>query len=75
MATALVLELERNPLERLERQWCRATVAVARAQQRYQDLQRFENADEKVEARAWLRLWKAEQRKRDVLVAMDALED
>lgn len=71
---ALALTLDRDPLTRLERQWSRATVAVARAQRRYQDLQGRESADEKVEARAWLRLWKAEQRKRQVLAALDALE-
>ncbi len=71
---ALAIEFDLNPLARLERQWCRATVAVARAQQRYQDLQHRANADEKTQARAWLRLWKAERRKREVLAALDALE-
>jgi hypothetical protein len=70
----LALEFDRDPMSRLERQWKHATVAAARAQRAYQDLQRSAPADERVEARAWLRLWKAERRKADVLVALDALE-
>jgi hypothetical protein len=70
----LALELDRDPMTRLEQQWKQATVAAARAQRAYQDLQRSAPADERVEARAWLRLWKAERRKADVLIALDALE-
>jgi len=72
---AMALDLDRDPLATLERRWSRATVAVARAQAHYQNLQNTADADEKTEARAWLRLWKAEQRKRTILIAMDALVD
>jgi hypothetical protein len=51
-----------------------ATVAVARAQRRYQDLQQLADADEEREIRAWLRLWRAELRKREILAALRALE-
>ncbi|HZF17471.1 MAG TPA: hypothetical protein VE046_16175 [Steroidobacteraceae bacterium] len=71
---ALALEFAPELHVRLEKQWTRATVAVARAQRRYQDLQYHAHPDERIEARAWLRLWKAEQRKREVLAALDALE-
>jgi hypothetical protein len=70
----LVMELEHDPMAWLERQWMEATVAAARAQREYQDVQQSAPADERVEARAWLRLWKAERRKADVLVALDALD-
>jgi hypothetical protein len=71
---AVAMELDRDPLAKLERQWTKATVAAARAQRAYQDLQVSADADEKVEARVWLRLWKAERRKCEVLAAMDALD-
>jgi hypothetical protein len=71
---ALALESDRDPMTLLERQWTEATVAAARAQREYQDLQRSAPVDERVEARAWLRLWKAERRKADVLVALHALD-
>jgi hypothetical protein len=70
----LALEFAQDPMALLERQWMEATIAAARAQREYQDLQRSAPADERVEARAWLRLWKAERRKADVLVALDALD-
>jgi hypothetical protein len=72
---AVTLHLDRDPLARLERRWRGATVAVARAQARYQELQHAADADEKTEARAWLRLWKAERRQRTILIAMDGLID
>lgn len=73
MATAV--DLNRDPLAILEKRWGRATVAVARAQAHYQNLRYAAGADERSEARAWLRLWKAERRKRTILIAMDALAD
>lgn len=73
MTTAV--DLKGDPLAKLERRWSRATVAVARAQAHYQNLQYAAEADEKSEARAWLRLWKAERHKRTILIALDALAD
>jgi len=72
---APALNFDRDPMATLEKRWSRATVAVARAQAHYQNLQHTADADEKTEARAWLRLWKAERRKRTILVAMDTLAD
>jgi hypothetical protein len=71
---AAALELDSDRLVVLERQWTEATVAAARAQREYQELQRSSQTDEKFEALVWLRLWKAERRKREVLAALDALE-
>jgi hypothetical protein len=71
---ALALKLDRDPLAMLERQWSQATIAVARAQRAYQEMERRVDADEKAEARVWLRLWKAERRKCEVLAALNALD-
>jgi len=70
----MAIKLDRDPLVTLEQQWVEATVAVARAQSEYLDLQRSADTDDRMEARAWLRLWKAERHKREVLAALDALE-
>jgi hypothetical protein len=72
---SVAINLENDSVAILERQWAEAMAAVARAQSEYFDLQRSAEADDRVEARAWLRLWKAERHQREVLAALEEIEN
>jgi hypothetical protein len=59
---------EFNELNRL---WDLATVEIMHAQLEYSELEGRNDVDDRVEAEAWLRLWRAEERQRKLAVLID----
>lgn len=55
----------------LERRWKEATVAVIRAQVAYAELESHGNADDGTIVAAWLRLWRAQERQRQLSAELD----
>jgi hypothetical protein len=55
----------------LERRWNEATVAVIRAQVAYAELESHGNADDGTVVAAWLRLWRAQERQRQLSAELD----
>jgi len=58
----------------LERQWGMATLEVIRAQGAYAELISRAVSDEEAEAAACLRLWRAQERQRELSSELDRLE-
>ena len=55
----------------LERRWNEATVAVILAQVAYAELESHGNADDGTVVAAWLRLWRAQERQRQLSAELD----
>jgi hypothetical protein len=62
-------------LSMLEHECGQATVAVIRAQLAYASLAARPEADDSTFADAWLRLWRAEERQREVFSAIERLSE
>jgi hypothetical protein len=54
----------------LHRMWELATVEIMHAQLEYSELEGRSNVDDRVLAKAWLRLWRAEERQRELAALM-----
>jgi hypothetical protein len=58
----------------LERQWANATVEVIHAEREYAALVSQGVADDETVGAAWLRLWRAQQRQRELSSELDRIE-
>ena len=58
----------------LERQWANATLEVIHAEREYAALVSQGVADDETVGAAWLRLWRAQQRQRELSSELDRLE-
>jgi hypothetical protein len=58
----------------LERQWANATLEVIHAEREYAALVSQGVADDETAGAAWLRLWRAQQRQRELSSELDRLE-
>jgi hypothetical protein len=55
-----------DALDALNHQWDLATVEIMRAQLEYSELEGRGGIEDRVVAEAWLRLWRAEERQREL---------
>jgi hypothetical protein len=53
-------------LSRLERMWCEANAEVIRAQRNYEAVLSEDDCGITAQDHAWLRLWRAQQREREI---------
>ena len=58
----------------LDRQWRDTIIAISESQQQYAGLISRGTEDEAIVSAAWLRLFRAEERQRELLRAMEALD-
>jgi hypothetical protein len=55
-----------SSIDALDRLWELATVEIMRAQLEYSELEGRSGSDDRSVAEAWLRLWRAEERQREL---------